>query len=174
MTLYFVFTVQEELGLRGSKPAAYGIDPDYGIAVDVTAAEELDDTHRGSTVLGGGAAIKIMDSSVICHPNVVKMLEDLGLSSKIPCQKDVLIAGERTPDRFTSAVVVSRQVGFRSRCRYIHSPVEMVSLEDVSAADPPDDGFCRGKTRNYKGCNVICLYRSAREFAPSVRKLRQP
>ena len=132
--LYFVFTVQEELGLRGSKPAAYGIDPDYGIAVDVTAAEELDDTHRGSTILGGGAAIKIMDSSVICHPNIVKMLEKLGLSSKIPCQKDVLIAGGTD----AGSIHVSRggvqTGGISIPCRYIHSPVEMVSLEDVSAA----------------------------------------
>ncbi len=46
--LYFVFTVQEELGLRGSKPAAYSIDPDYGIAVDVTVGETWDDPQKGS------------------------------------------------------------------------------------------------------------------------------
>ena len=50
--LYFVFTVQEELGLRGSKPAAYSIDPDYGIAVDVTVGETWDDPKNGSSILG--------------------------------------------------------------------------------------------------------------------------
>ena len=55
--LYFVFTVQEELGLRGAKTAAYAIDPDYGIAVDVTvSADELGSKHSGSSRLGGGAA----------------------------------------------------------------------------------------------------------------------
>ena len=84
--------------------------------------------------MGGGAAIKIMDSSVICHPNIVKILEELGLSSKIPCQKDVLIAGGTD----AGAIHVSRggvqTGGISIPCRYIHSPVEMVSLEDVSAA----------------------------------------
>ena len=76
--LYFVFTVQEELGLRGAKTAAYAIDPDYGIAVDVTvSADELGSKHSGSSRLGGGAAIKVMDSSIICHPEMVSKLSAL-------------------------------------------------------------------------------------------------
>ena len=71
---------------------------------------------------------------MICHPNIVKILEELGLSSKIPCQKDVLIAGGTD----AGAIHVSRggvqTGGISIPCRYIHSPVEMVSLEDVSSA----------------------------------------
>lgn len=132
--LYFVFTVQEELGLRGSKPAAYAIDPDYGIAVDVTVAGELEDKKQGSSVLGGGAAIKVMDSSVICHPEVVKILENLAEESKIPCQMDVMVSGgtDAGSIHLTREGVLTG--GISIPCRYIHSPTEMVDLSDVSAA----------------------------------------
>ncbi len=131
--LYFVFTVQEELGLRGSKPAAYAIDPEYAIAVDVTVGEELEDQKQGSSVLGGGAAIKVMDRSVVCHPEMVKSLEELALKSKIPCQKDVMTSGGTD----AGAIHISRAGvitgGISIPCRYIHTPVETVDLSDVSA-----------------------------------------
>lgn len=132
--LYFVFTVQEELGLRGSKPAAYAIDPDYAIVVDVTLGREAEDSKKGSSVLGGGAAIKVMDSSVICHPEMVKTLEELALSSKIPCQRDIITAGGTD----AGSIHVSRAGvitgGISIPCRYMHSPVEMVEQADVTAA----------------------------------------
>ena len=132
--LYFAFTTQEELGLRGSKPAAYTIDPDYGIAVDVTIGEELDDSKKGTSVLGGGAAIKVMDNSVICHPEMVESLEKLALSSKIPFQRDVITGGgtDAGSIHLTRAGVVTG--GISIPCRYIHSPVEMVEKSDVTAA----------------------------------------
>ena len=132
--LYFAFTTQEELGLRGSKPAAYTIDPDYGIAVDVTIGEELDDSKKGTSVLGGGAAIKVMDNSVICHPEMVESLEKLALSSKITFQKDVITGGgtDAGSIHLTRAGVVTG--GISIPCRYIHSPVEMVEKSDVTAA----------------------------------------
>lgn len=132
--LYFVFTTQEELGLRGSKPAAYTIDPDYGIAVDVTIGGELDDSKKGTSVLGGGAAIKVMDNSVICPPEMVETLENLAMSSKIPFQRDVITAGgtDAGSIHLTRAGVVTG--GISIPCRYIHSPVEMVEKSDVTAA----------------------------------------
>ena len=123
--LYFVFTVQEELGLRGSKPAAYSIDPDYGIAVDVTVGETWDDPQKGSSILGDGAAVKIMDSSVICHPDVIKLLETLAMESKIPFQRDVIVSGGTREGVRTGGISIP--------CRYLHSPVEMVDLSDVTA-----------------------------------------
>jgi endoglucanase len=132
--LYFVFTVQEELGLRGSKTAAYGVAPDYGIVVDVTAAKNLDDPQKGSVTLGGGAAIKVMDSSVICHPGMVQSLVSLAEASSIPFQKDVLVAGGTDGGSIhlsRSGVVTG---GISIPCRYIHSPAEMVEKSDVKAA----------------------------------------
>lgn len=131
--LYFVFTTQEELGLRGSKPAAYAIDPDYGIAVDVTLADELGENSKGSSSLGGGAAIKVMDSSVICHPEIVKTLEKIALSSNITFQRDVITGGgtDAGSIHVTRAGVLTG--GISIPCRYMHSPVEMVEKSDVSA-----------------------------------------
>ncbi len=132
--LYFVFTVQEELGLRGSKPAAYVIEPDYGIAVDITTGDELDSKGRGSSALGKGAAIKIMDNSVISHPEVVETLEKLAEESKITCQKDVITGGGTDAGAIHLTRAGVRTGGISIPCRYVHSPVEMVDTEDVSAA----------------------------------------
>lgn len=131
--LYFVFTTQEELGMRGAKTAAFAIDPDYGIAVDVTLGDELESKHRGSSVLGGGAAIKVMDQSVICHPQVVEMLVSLAQKQGIPHQRDVITGGGTD----AGAIHVTRMGvltgGISTPCRYIHSPVETVDLKDVAA-----------------------------------------
>ena len=131
--LYFVFTVQEELGLRGAKTAAFAIDPDYGVAVDVTLGDELDSKHRGSSILGGGAAIKVMDQSVISHPQVVETLETLARKADIPYQRDVITGGGTD----AGAIHVTRMGvltgGISIPCRYIHSPVETVDLKDVEA-----------------------------------------
>ncbi len=131
--LYFVFTVQEELGLRGAKTAAFAIDPDYGLSVDVTLADALDSKHQGSSKLGGGAAIKVMDSSVIAHPQMVETLEDLAKEHQISWQRDIITAGgtDAGPIHLNGAGVITG--GISVPCRYIHSPVEMVDLGDVEA-----------------------------------------
>ena len=77
--------VQEEVGLSGARTAAYGVAPDYGIAVDVTDSDDIPSApHVCSSVAGKGAAIKVMDSSVICHPSVVAKLEELALTGQHP------------------------------------------------------------------------------------------
>ena len=132
--LYFVFTAQEEVGLRGAKTAAWAVAPDYGIAVDVTDVDDTPGSERSGTVqLGKGAAIKIMDSSVICHPAVVGKLEALAEEHSIPVQKDILRAGGTD----AGAIHITRTGvltgGISVPCRYIHTPVEMADLEDAQA-----------------------------------------
>ena len=132
--LYFVFTTQEEVGLRGSKTAAYTIDPDYGIAVDVTgSADALGTKHTCSSKLGGGAAIKVMDSSVICHPQMVSKLEALAKERGIPAQMDVLKAGGTDAGSIHISKMGVLTGGISIPCRYIHSPQEMVDRGDVEA-----------------------------------------
>lgn len=76
--LYVVFTVQEEVGLRGAKPVAWSLEPDYALIVDVTCPDDVPGAlHEGTTALGKGAAIKVMDHSVIAHPAVVEQLSQL-------------------------------------------------------------------------------------------------
>lgn len=130
----FVFSAQEEVGLRGAKTAAYAIDPDYGIAVDVTDVDDVPGSEQyGTTRLGKGAAVKVMDSSVICHPAVVAKLEEVAKANQIPVQRDILRAGGTD----AGVMSVSRggvlTGGISIPCRYIHTPCEMADLADVDA-----------------------------------------
>lgn len=132
--LYLVFSVQEELGLRGAKTAAYAIDPDLAVAVDVTGAYDYPGAPRaGSAVLGGGAAIKVMDSSVICHPDLVKKLADLTRQRGIKAQMDVLTRGGTDAGAIHQSRRGVMTGGVSIPCRYTHTPTSMVDLRDVEA-----------------------------------------
>ena len=129
---WFVFTVQEEVGCRGSKPAAFRIAPDYGIALDVTSADECGGSAP-VTRLGKGAAIKIKDSSVLCSAMIIDRLTELAKEGHIPYQYEVLTAGGTD----TSSMQVAG-VGCAAGCisiptRYIHSPVETIDMKDLDA-----------------------------------------
>lgn len=133
--LYFVFSVQEEVGLRGAKTAAYAIDPDLGIAVDVTDTGDVPDMKYGMAVkLGEGPTVKLLDSSVICAPEVVALLNDTAKACAIPVQQEVLRAGgtDAGAIQLTRGGVPSGGVSIPTR--YIHSACEMVSLTDVENA----------------------------------------
>ncbi len=132
--LYFVFSVQEELGCRGSKTAAFAIEPDYGFAVDVTGVGDVPETKPKMDVrLGGGAAIKIMDMSVMCHPRVVEYLRKRAEEGNIPHQMEILLYGGTD----ASTMQVSRggayAGGISIPTRYVHNPIEMCDLGDVEA-----------------------------------------
>lgn len=132
--LWFIFTVQEELGLRGAKPATYQVEPKYGVVMDVTpAADECGSKHTSSSVLGGGAAIKVMDSSVICHPQMVQRLDELARASGIPAQRDVIRAGGTDAGAIHASRGGVYTGGISVPCRYVHAPVEMADRRDVKA-----------------------------------------
>lgn len=132
--LYFVFTVQEEVGLRGARTAAWTVDPDYGVAVDVTDVDDTPGSEKYGTVqLGKGAAIKVMDSSVICHPAVVDKLDWLAKEQGIPVQKDIMRAGGTDAGVIHTTRIGVRTGGISVPCRYIHTPVEMADLKDAEA-----------------------------------------
>lgn len=132
--LWFVFTVQEELGLRGAGPAAFYLEPKYGIAVDVTLADdELNAKHGGSSVLGHGAAVKVMDGSVLCHPQIVSALCTLAEKRGISFQRDIIRAGGTDAGAIHKSRGGVYTGGISVPCRYIHSPVEMADPADVEA-----------------------------------------
>lgn len=132
--LYMVFTVQEELGLRGAKTAAYGVDPDMAVAVDVTGAYDYPGAPKsGSTVLGGGAAIKVMDSSVICHPEMVERLSGLGKEKGIHTQLDVLTRGGTDAGAIHQSRLGVVTGGISIPCRYSHTPTSIADLSDIEA-----------------------------------------
>lgn len=129
--LYFVFTVQEEVGLRGATTAAYGVDPELGIAVDVTGVGDTPRSFPLNMKLGGGAAIKARDSSVIVSPTLINWAIKTAEKHNIPYQMEVLPFGGTD----TAAINLTR-AGAPAICisiptRYIHSPSEMVEYDDV-------------------------------------------
>lgn len=144
--LYFVFTVQEEVGTRGAKTAAWAVEPDYGIAVDVTDVDDTPGSEKyGTCKLGRGAAVKVMDSSVICHPEVVKALEQCAQDKGIAVQRDIIRAGgtDAGPIHVTRTGV--RTGGISIPCRYIHTPTEMADLADVQSCVDLAVAFAQAK-----------------------------
>jgi endoglucanase len=135
MSVYAAATTQEEVGLRGATTSAFGVDPDLGLALDVTIAADLPGMpdYERVTTLGGGTAIKIMDSASISHPGVVAFLRELAERRGIPYQMEILPRGGTDAaalQRARSGVPVAT---ISTPCRYVHSPVEMVHRKDVEA-----------------------------------------
>lgn len=132
--LYFVFTTQEEVGLRGAQTVAYAIDPDYAVVADVTVADDLPGSkHTCSSKCGGGAAIKVMDGDVICHPEMVAMLKELAQERNIPYQMDVITDGGTDGGVIHKSRAGVFTGGVSVPCRNIHCPQEVAWLEDVEA-----------------------------------------
>ena len=132
--LWMVFTVQEEVGLRGAKTAAWWVEPDVGLVVDVTDVDDTPGSERSGTAkLGKGAAVKVMDSSVICHPEVVARLEELAGARDIPVQRDILRAGGTDAGAIHTARLGVKTGGISIPCRYIHTPAETAGLRDAAA-----------------------------------------
>ena len=132
--LYFVFSTQEEVGLRGAKTAAYQIEPDIGIAVDVTATGDTPESHIMDVSLGEGAAIKIKDNSTITHPLVKDLLIKECKNNSINYQFEVLEFGgtDAGAIHLTKGGIPSGTISIPTR--YVHTPTEMVDLSDVKAS----------------------------------------
>lgn len=132
--LYFVFTTQEEVGIRGATTSAYGVDPDVGIALDVTPTGDTPNALRMEMALGKGPCIKIQDVGMIADPRVVQWMIHTAEKNKIPYQREVLLIGGTD----ARAIQLTR-AGVPAGCisipvRYVHSPSEMVDYSDVQNA----------------------------------------
>ncbi|HDK27312.1 MAG TPA: M42 family peptidase [Candidatus Atribacteria bacterium] len=131
--IYAVATVQEEVGLRGATVSSFSVEPDAGIALDVTIASDLPGTKEEERVtnLGGGTAISLMDSHTISNKKLVDFLRDIAEENKIKYQTDILLGGG------TDAGAIQRSKSGVPVCtvsiptRYIHSVVEMCNKEDI-------------------------------------------
>jgi endoglucanase len=128
--LVFVFSVQEEVQNRGAASAAYAVDPDLGIAVDVTKVGDVP-TGKMEVSLGKGPAIKVKDAGMISDPRIVRWMVETAEKAGLPYQMEILEGG--TTD--ARAIQLARS-GVPSGCisvptRYIHSPAEMIDLGDV-------------------------------------------
>jgi len=134
--VYAVASTQEEVGIRGASVATRNVEPDIGIALDITFANDLPEAkpHEQITRLGHGTAIKVMDSSVICNPKIVAFLKRLAEERKIPYQVEVVARGGTD----TAAIQRSGK-GAAVGCisiptRYVHSVTEMCHKDDIAAS----------------------------------------
>jgi endoglucanase len=134
--VYFVATVQEEVGLRGARTSAFAIAPDIGVALDVTIACDIPGVpaHEQVSRLGKGVAIKVKDSASISHPGLVQFLVHLAEERKIQYQLEILPrggtdAGAIQPTREGVAVIT-----ISIPTRYVHTVVESAHKEDIKAA----------------------------------------
>lgn len=130
--VYFVFTVQEEVGTIGAATAAYGLDPEIAIAVDVTPTGDTPDALKLEVSLGKGPAVKIRDTGMLADPGVVRWMTRTAEKARIPYQREVLTIGSTD----ARAMQVARAGNFAGALsvpvRYVHSPSEMIDMNDLA------------------------------------------
>ncbi len=132
--VYGVFTVQEEVGLRGANVASHLINPDFGIALDTTIAYDVPgaQAHEKVTQLGKGAAIKIMDASAICDYRMVSFLKQTADQNNIPWQPEVLTAGGTDTagvQRMGKQGAIAGAISIPTR--HLHQVIEMAHKGDI-------------------------------------------
>ncbi|MDN5205064.1 M42 family metallopeptidase [Fulvivirgaceae bacterium BMA10] len=133
--LYAVFTVQEEVGLRGASVAAQIINPDFGIALDTTIAFDLPGAqpHEQVTALGNGAAIKILDAMTICDYRMVNYLRKMADDHEIKWQSEILVAGgtdTASVQRRGKDGAISGAISIPTR--HLHQVIEMAEKDDIN------------------------------------------
>ena len=131
--VYYVFSVQEEVGCRGAKPASFAVAPDYALVYDVTGTGDSVGAKHMACALGDGAAIKIKDSSVMCHVEVIELLKNLAKEKKIPHQLEILTYGGTDTSSIQMSGMGAKVGALSIPTRYIHSAVETADLGDAEA-----------------------------------------
>jgi len=132
-SIYYVFSVQEEVGCRGSKPATFAIAPDIALCFDVTATGDTPNATPMACSVGKGVAVKIKDNSVICHSGLVSELCDIAKNNKIPYQREVLTFGGTDTSSMQLTGYGSVAGALSIPTRYVHSGVELCDMKDVAA-----------------------------------------
>lgn len=132
--IYGVFTVQEEVGIRGAMTAASGINPDFGINLDVTLACDYPTAlpHEKITSLGAGTAIKVLDGSVICDYRMVSFMKNLAKEHNIAHQMEILPAGGTDTagiQRYGKGGAICGGISIPTR--YLHQVIEMAHMKDI-------------------------------------------
>lgn len=135
--IYGVFTVQEEVGIRGANVAALEIKPDFGFGLDTTIAFDVPGAKPEEiiTSLGDGTAIKIMDSSTICDYRMIKYMEGVAKKHNIKYQKEILTAGGTDTagiQRMNPGGAIAGAISIPTR--HIHQVIEMADKDDIKGS----------------------------------------
>ncbi len=134
--IYVAFTCQEEVGLRGARTAAFKVQPDISIGVDVTLSCDTPGVpkHEESTKQGKGFGLHIQDGSFISHLELVKSIEKIAIKENIKFQKTLLKSGGQDAAAAQQAGIGSKAIGISVGIRYIHTVTEMVNKDDLESA----------------------------------------
>ena len=135
--IYAVFTVQEEIGIRGANVSSMQINPDFGFGLDTTIAWDTPGSTKQEQVsaLGDGACIKVMDSSTVCDYRMVAYMKEVAKKNKIKTQLEILPAGGTDTSgiqRMNPGGSIAGAVSIPTR--HIHQVIEMVNKNDVKAS----------------------------------------
>ncbi len=135
--VYMVFTVQEEVGLRGANVASLNIKPFYGFGLDTTIAFDLPGAaaHEKITELGEGTAIKIMDAATICDVRMVRYMKQIADKNKIKWQPEILTAGGTDTagiQRMSPGGSIAGAISIPTR--HLHQVIEMAHKEDIQGS----------------------------------------
>lgn len=135
--IYGVFTVQEEVGIRGANVAALNINPDFGFGLDTTIAYDLPgaQAHEMITKLGEGTAIKILDGRTICDYRMVQYMREIADKEGIKWQNELLPAGGTDTagiQQMTAGGSIAGAVSVPTR--HLHQVIEMANKEDIRAS----------------------------------------
>lgn len=135
--VYGVFTVQEEVGLRGANVSAHTINPDFGFGLDTTIAYDLPGAqpHEAVTRLGEGTAIKIMDASTICDYRMVDYMKKTADAKEIKWQPEIMNAGGTDTagvQRMGKDGAISGAVSIPTR--HLHQVIEMANKDDIQGS----------------------------------------
>lgn len=135
--IYAVFTVQEEVGIRGANVSSMDIQPDFGFGLDTTIAYDVPgaQAHEKITCLGEGTAIKIMDSSTICDYRMVEFMKTTANKHKIKWQAEILPAGGTDTagiQRMNDGGAISGAVSIPTR--HLHQVIEMADKRDIQSS----------------------------------------
>lgn len=138
-TVYAVFTVQEEVGLKGARTSAFTIDPDCAIATDVTIPGDHPGIEQkdAPVKMGKGPVVAIVEAAgrgVIAHKRMISWLKDASESAQIPIQLEVGSGGmtDASSICLTRGGIPCTDISIPTR--YIHSPVEVLDLADLEGA----------------------------------------
>lgn len=129
--IYYAFTVQEEVGCRGAMTASYKIEPDIGIAFDITPAGDVPGTKNSNVKLGKGTAIKLMDPSMITHPKLKDLMTSKAEENNIKYQYEIMHRGGTDSGyiHLSKSGVPSGVISIPTR--NAHTACELINKSDV-------------------------------------------
>ena len=131
--MHFAFTVQEEIGLRGARTAAFGINPDMALVVETTTAADVAGVEADKQVcrLGEGPVVSFMDRSTIYDKKLYALAFATAKDNGIPCQTKSMIAGGNDSGAVHVSTGGVRTTAISIPCRYLHSPSCVIKIADM-------------------------------------------